>query len=47
MRGLSKLDLQKALGKLILKKEKMLEKNLDTSQINTYIRQIQIKLKRV
>ena len=47
MRGLSKLDLQKALGKLILKKEKMSEKNLDTSQINTYIRQIQIKLKRV
>mgnify|MGYP005725536225 FL=1 len=47
MRGLSQLDLQKALGKLILKKEKMLEKNLDTSQINTYIRQIQIKLKRV
>ena len=47
MRGLSELDLQKALGKLILKKEKMLEKNLDTSQINTYIRQIQIKLKRV
>ena len=47
MKGLTKLDLQKALGKLILKKEKMLEKNLDTSQINTYIRQIQIKLKRV
>ncbi len=47
MRGLSELDLQKALGKLILKKEKMLEKNLDTSQINTYIRQIRIKLKRV
>ena len=30
-----------------MKKEKILEKNLDTSQINTYIRQIQIKLKRV
>tara|TARA_B100000131_G_scaffold170497_1_gene164691 strand:- start:533 stop:910 length:378 start_codon:yes stop_codon:yes gene_type:complete len=47
MKKLSKLDLQKALGKLILKKEKMLEKNLDTSQINTYIRQIKIKLKKV
>ena len=47
MRGLSKLDLQKALGKLILKKEKMLEKNLDTSQINTYIRQIENRLKKV
>ena len=47
MKKLSKLDLQKALGKLILKKEKMLEKNLDTSQINTYIRQIQVKLKKV
>ena len=29
MKELSKLDLQKALGKLILKKEKMVEKNLD------------------
>jgi hypothetical protein len=46
MKKLSKLDLQKALGKLILKKEKMLEKNLDTSQINTYIRQIKIKIKK-
>ena len=46
MKGLSQLDLQKALGKLILKKEKMLEKNLDTSQINTYIRQIKIKIKK-
>ena len=47
MKKLSKLDLQRALGKLILKKEKMLEKNLDISQINTYIRQIEIKLKKV
>ena len=47
MKGLSELDLQKALGKLILKKEKMLEKNLDTSKIDTYIRQVKNKLKRV
>ena len=47
MKELSKLDLQKALGKLILKKEKMLEKNLDTSKIDTYIRQVKNKLKRV
>lgn len=47
MKKLSKLDLQKALGKLILKKEKMLEKNLDTSKIDTYIRQVKNKLKRV
>ena len=47
MKGLVKLDLQRALGKLILKKEKMLEKNLDTSKIDTYIRQVKNKLKRV
>ena len=47
MKGLSELDLQKAYGKLILKKEKMLEKNLDTSKIDTYIRQVKNKLKRV
>ena len=47
MKGLSELDLQKALGKLILKKEKMLQKNLDTSKIDTYIRQVKNKLKRV
>ena len=47
MKKLSKLDLQRALCKLILKKEKMLEKNLDTSKIDTYIRQVKNKLKRV
>jgi hypothetical protein len=47
MKELSKLDLQKALGKLILKKEKMVEKNLDISKIDTYIRQVKNKLKRV
>ncbi len=47
MRGLSKLDLQKALGKLILKKEKMVVKDLDTKKIDIYIRQLKNKLKRV
>ena len=47
MKKLSKLDLQKALGKLILKKEKMLEKNLDISKIDNYIIQVKNKLKTV
>ena len=47
MRGLSKLDLQKALGKLILKKEKIVVKDLDTKKIDIYIRQLKNKLKRV
>ena len=47
MRGLSKLDLQKALGKLIIKRDKMLKKNLDINEINTYIRQIENRLKKV
>tara|TARA_R100000030_G_C3224010_1_gene116651 strand:+ start:144 stop:644 length:501 start_codon:yes stop_codon:yes gene_type:complete len=47
MKGLSKLDLQRALGKLILKKEKMLEKNLDISKIDNYIIQVKNKLKTV
>ena len=45
MKELSKLDLQKALGKLILKKEKMVEKNLDISKIDTYIIQLKDKIK--
>ena len=47
MKKLSKLDLQRALGKLILKKEKMLEKNLDISKIDNYIIQVKNKLKTV
>ena len=34
MKGLAKLDLQKALGKLIMKRDKMLKKNLDIDKIN-------------
>jgi hypothetical protein len=47
MKGLAKLDLQKALGKLIMKRDKMLKKNLDIDIINTYIKQIENRLKRV
>ena len=47
MKGLAKLDLQKALGKLIMKRNKMLKKNLDIDKINTYIKQIENRLKRV
>ena len=45
MKGLSQLDLQKALGKLIIKKEKMLEKKLDISKIDSYIIQLKDKIK--
>jgi|TARA_B100001778_G_scaffold115088_1_gene94377 hypothetical protein len=45
MKGLSQLDLQKALGKLIIKKEKMLEKKLDISKIDSYIIQLRKKIK--
>ena len=47
MKGLAKLDLQKALGKLIMKRDKMLKKNLDIDKINTYIKQIENRLKKV
>ena len=45
MKGLTKLELQRALGKLIIKKEKMLEKKLDISKIDTYIIQLKDKIK--
>ena len=44
MKGLSKLDLQKALGKLIIKREKMSDDS-DTEKIDNYIYQLKIKLK--
>ena len=44
MKGLSKLDLQKALGKLIIKRQKMSD-NSDTEKIDNYIYQLKIKLK--
>ena len=44
MKGLSKLDLQKALGKLMIKREKMSDDS-DTEKIDSYIYQLKIKLK--
>ena len=44
MKGLSKLELQKALGRL-LKKKSMVTDTLTLSKINGYIKQLKIKLK--
>jgi hypothetical protein len=44
MKGLSKLDLQRALGKLIIKRQKMSDDS-DTKKIDSYIYQLKIKLK--
>jgi hypothetical protein len=46
MKGLSKLDLQKALGKLIIKRQKMSDDS-DTKKIDGYILQLKRKLKKV
>ena len=46
MKGLSKLDLQKALGKLMIKREKMSDDS-DTEKIDGYILQLKRKLKKV
>ena len=47
MKGLAKLDLQKALGKLILKREKMPDDHKDVKKIDGYITQLKLKLKKV
>ena len=44
MKGLSKLDLQKALGKLIIKRQRM-PSGVDTKKIDGYILQLKNKLK--
>ena len=44
MKGLSKLELHKALGRL-LKKKSMVTDTLTLSKINGYIKQLKIKLK--
>ena len=44
MKGLSKLDLQRALGKLIIKRQKMSDDSA-TKKIDSYIYQLKIKLK--
>ena len=44
MKGLSKLDLQKALGKLMIKRQKISDDS-DIEKIDSYIYQLKIKLK--
>ena len=46
MRGLSELDLKRALGKLIIKRQKMPDDS-DTKKIDSYILQLKIKIKNV
>ena len=45
MKGLSKLDIQKALGKLIMKREKRDEDNPNIKKIDGFILQLRNKLK--
>jgi len=49
MKGLSKLDLQKALGKLVLKKEEMLRRDsgANTKKIDGFILQLRKRIKKV
>tara|TARA_Y100001937_G_scaffold43585_1_gene61542 strand:- start:928 stop:1314 length:387 start_codon:yes stop_codon:yes gene_type:complete len=47
MKGLSKLDLQRALGKLIIKKEQLEKQKKETTKIDNYIYQLKYKLTRV
>ena len=47
MKGLSKLDLQKALGKLILKKEQLEKQKKETKKIDKYISQLKYRLSKV
>ena len=47
MKGLAKLDIQKALGKLIIRREKMSDEHKDAKKIDGYIVQLKNKLKKV
>ena len=50
MKGLSKLDLERALGKLIIKRDKLIsldEKHLDIPKLNSYIKELRKRLKNV
>ena len=47
MKGLSLLDLQKAYGKLMNKREKMVKDGADTKKIDGYIVQIKSKIKKM
>ena len=46
MKGIAQIDLQKALGKLMIKREKMPDDS-DTKKIDSYILQLKRKLKKV
>ena len=47
MKGLSKLQIQRALGKLIIRREKMSDDDSDAKKIDGYIVQLKNKLKKV
>ena len=47
MKGLSKLQIQRALGKLIIRREKMSDDDSDAQKIDGYIVQLKNKLKKV
>jgi len=47
MKGLSRLQIQKALGKLIIRREKMSDDDSDAKKIDGYIVQLKNKLKKV
>ena len=47
MKGLSKLQIQRALGKLIIRREKMSDDDSDVKKIDGYIVQLKNKLKKV
>ena len=47
MKGLSQLQIQKALGKLIIRREKMSDDDSDAKKIDGYILQLRRKLKKV
>ena len=47
MKGLSELDIQKALGKLIIKRGKMSDDHKDAKRIDNYISQLKSKLQKV
>ena len=47
MKGLSQLQIQKALGKLIIRREKMSDDDSDAKKIDGYIVQLKNKLKKV
>ena len=47
MKGLSKLDIQKALGKLIIKRKEMDDDDPKSKKVDGYILQLKNKLKKV